>query len=282
MQNHSNDPDVYLAHHFDNIEQQHATIRIGMWLFLVTEVLFFAGAFCAYTAFRMWFPNEFEAGSSVLNVGIAAINTFLLLFSSFTATLAARACANKNYNASKIYLILTIALGTLFLCLKAREYQIDYIEGLIPTTQRVSYVQDDRVITESRFVAYLRHALDESEYKYVESTAGRIPTLAEAESDLPRVDLHKVQLFFVFYYAITGLHVIHMIIGLGLLTWQFVLLQIGFFSIHSRHLYMDVTSMYWHFVDLVWMFVFPMLYLAGTQSWSSIGHQIAIAFGGGH
>src|SRR3954452_5244310 len=113
-----------VAHHFNNMPQQHASVRFGMWLFLVTEVLFFGGAFCAYTVYRLWFPKDFEAGSAALNVGIASLNTFLLLTSSLTITLAIRACYEGSRTQLMRYLVLTTVLGAAFLGLKAREYQL--------------------------------------------------------------------------------------------------------------------------------------------------------------
>ena len=132
-----------VAHHFNNILQQQATVRLGMWLFLITEVLFFGGAFCAYTVYRVWFPREFEAGSAALNVGIASVNTFLLLTSSLTITLAIRSAYQASQTGLKVWLMATIILGSLFLGLKGREYYLDYEEGLIPTGANV-WVQEQQ------------------------------------------------------------------------------------------------------------------------------------------
>jgi cytochrome c oxidase subunit 3 len=306
-----------VGHHFDNLRQQQATVRFGMWLFLVTEVMFFGGAFCAYTAYRYWFPREFEAGSAALNVGIASVNTFLLLASSLTMTLAIRACYVGNTKNLQMFLGLTIILGTAFLGLKMREYYLDYEEGLLPTNHMVSYYDraSGRFITESAFIESpviekidddgqpvykkdshgeivtvgLRPALKSVGFKYVESGAGRtfedivaaekMKEEAKARGEvLPEVDLHRVQLFFIFYYAMTGLHVIHMIIGIGLLGWQFFLAKFGFFDFSERYVYVEVMSLYWHFVDMVWMFLLPLLYLAGPHNWHQVGEGLKIAF----
>ena len=278
-----------VGHHFDNLRQQQATVRFGMWMLLVTEVLFFGGIMCAYAGYRYWFPREFEAGSAALNVGIASVNTFLLLTSSLTMTLAIRACYVGNTKQLQMFLGLTIILGTVFLGFKMREYYLDYEEGLIPTNRTVSYYEkaggpDGRWIHESAFIQPIRDALHEAKYDYVESGAGRtFEQIAAAEKrraeGVPVVDLHKVQLFFIFYYVMTGLHVVHMIVGIGLLGWQFFLAKFGFFDAGERYVYVEVMSLYWHFVDMVWMFLLPLLYLAGPHSTGQAVEQFKLALG---
>jgi cytochrome c oxidase subunit III len=254
-----------VGHHFNNLRQQQSAVRFGMWMFLVTEVLFFGGAFCAYTAYRVWFPKEFEAGSAALNVGIASVNTFLLLTSSLTITLGIRAAYTANHKALRRWLMATILLGLAFLGLKAREYHLDYEEGLIPSAQMVTVYQDGAPsYSEPVFVGNLRKVLDQEHYDYSE------------------VNLPRVQLFFMFYYSMTGLHVIHMIVGIGLLFWQYILALTGFFSAGERYVYVEVMSLYWHFVDMVWMFLLPLLYLAGPHSWEQAFHQFQHALGMGH
>ena len=97
------------------------------------------------------------------------------------------------------------------------------------------------------------------------------------------MNLVRVQLFFMFYYSMTGLHVLHMIIGIGLLIWQYVLASRGFFAYPERYVYIEVMSLYWHFVDMVWMFLLPLLYLAGPHNWGQVVHGLEQAFSfGGH
>jgi cytochrome c oxidase subunit 3 len=296
-----------VAHHFNNLRQQQATQRFGMWMFLVTEVMFFGGAFVAYTAYRMWFPNEFAAGSAALNVGIATVNTFLLLTSSLTCTLAVGACYLGDRAGVIRWLLATIVLGTLFLGLKAREYHLDYQEGLIPGPLG-SYTtvvdpdgkpvkdpagRDLRVSREQAFVYNLRHVLDKSGFRYV-PTGPYSPAvdskeypehekrLAEARqpgSKVREVHLVRVQLFFMFYYSMTGLHVLHMLIGLGLLIWQVTLTKQGFFDYPERYVYIEVLSLYWHLVDMVWIFLLPMLYLAGPHTFGQVATGLKQAFG---
>ncbi len=267
-----------VAHHFNNLLQQQATVRFGMWLFLVTEVLFFGGAFCAYTAYRIWFPKEFDAGSAALNVGIATLNTFLLLTSSLTITLAIRACYTRNRSLLKFWLGMTIILGTVFLGFKMREYYLDYEEGLLPTGAQVvvnietpveqlnadgtvTRYLDVRPVVRSVFGENIRHVLEKQGYKTKD------------------VNLPRVQLFFIFYYVMTGLHVVHMVIGIGLLGWQFTMAHFGFFRHPERYVYIEVMSLYWHFVDMVWMFLLPLLYLAGPHNFDQVREGLMAAFG---
>jgi cytochrome c oxidase subunit 3 len=260
-------PQPIVAHHFDNLFQQQSTVRLGMWLFLVTEVLFFGGIFCAYTAYRLWYPTEFAAGSTALNPTIAGINSFLLLGSSFTSTLAIRAAYRADRKALKLWLLATIVLGTTFLGFKAREYYVDIDEGLVPSPRTVQVVETgadghpvNKTVTE--FSLKLKHALQEKDYYNPEKHPDR----------LKEVNLDRAMLFFVFYWSMTGLHVLHMVIGIGLWLWQLWLAQTGFFDHKERYVYVEVLSLYWHFVELVWIFILPLLYMAGHHSAGQFGH----------
>lgn len=213
-----------LAHHFDDIEQQRGAARLGMWMFLVTEVLFFGGVFVAYTAYRLWYPAEFAAGSSQLNVLIAGINSILLLTSSLTISLAIVAVQKGQTKSLQWFLALTVLLGTAFLAFKAREYYLDYEEGLIPGA-----------------------------------------TFNNAHFEEMGVRPDRVQLFFVFYYCMTGIHLAHMIVGIGLVTWLWLEAYRQELT-SERFVKVEVTSLYWHFVDMVWMFLLPLLYLAGNHT----------------
>lgn len=115
----STDSSAAFSHHFDTLEQSQESQRLGIWMFLITEVMFFGGIFVAYTAYRIWYPKEFEAGSSKLNVLIAGINSLLLLASSLTITLAIHAAHEGKQDALKRFLLITIALAVAFLGLKS-------------------------------------------------------------------------------------------------------------------------------------------------------------------
>ncbi len=309
--------------------QQLATVRMGMWVFLVTEVLFFGGAFCAYTTYRIMYPMDFEAGSAALNVGIAGVNTFLLLTSSLTITLAMRGCFIGSRKTLARCLLLTTLLGSAFLGLKAREYFLDYEEGLIPGVSKLTpaaaeahaartaalYAEGEKLQADAKaesdivardlyergadlksraalppvaFNENLKVALSHNkaftgrpldEQAYDQGPAGT-STAAGAHD----YDPYKVQLFFMFYYSMTGLHVLHMIIGIGLLIWQYVLTARGFFDYTARYIYIETMSLYWHFVDMVWMFILPMLYLTGPHTAGhaieQFKHAVGLATGG--
>ncbi len=224
-----------LHHHFDNIEQQKGSHVLGMWLFLVTEALFFGGVFVAYTAYRIWYSPDFEAGSSKLNVLIAGINSFLLLTSSLTITFAIHAAHACNKARLKALLLVTALLGIAFLCFKAREYQLDYQEHLVPG-------------------ALFHTAEAGSEHSPADeiSKAGANPA--------------HVQLFLMFYYSMTGLHVVHMIVGIAIILWLYILASRGFFHHPDRATSVEVVSLYWHFVDMIWFFLVAILYCAGSHT----------------
>jgi cytochrome c oxidase subunit 3 len=217
-----------LAHHFDDIEQQRRACRLGMWLFLATEVLFFGGIFAAYAAYRLWYPAEFAAGGSSLNVLIAGINSVILLTSSLTITLAIHATRDGHQKAAARLLLLTTLLGVAFLGFKAREYFVDYEERLIPGP-----------------------SFNSEEFAH----QGLIPA--------------RVQLFFMFYYCMTGIHVIHLAVGVGFVGWLWSLAAAGQIQAERYNL-IEVTSLYWHFVDLMWFFLVPLLYLAGPHTFSQL------------
>lgn len=265
-----------VAHHFNNLNQQLSTVRMGMWVFLVTEILFFGGAFCAYTAYRIWYPRDFEAGSAALNVGIASVNTFLLLTSSLTITLAIRACYSNNRAGLRNYLLATIILGTAFLGLKAREYQLDYQEGLIPNVSTLT-VEAQKEVAER--IAKDPSKADEKVYPFNENLAVVLHHQKFKGEPGVTYDPYRVQLFFMFYYSMTGLHVLHMVIGLGLLIWQYILARQGFFDLNARYIYIETMSLYWHFVDMAWMFLLPLLYLAGPHSAGQAVEQFKQAIG---
>ncbi len=223
-----------LAHHFDTIEQQRSTMRLGMWMFLVTEALFFGGAFCAYAANRVWYPRDFEAGSSQLNVFIAGINSLLLLTSSLTITLAIHAAQEGKKSKLFWLLTVTILLAVSFLGMKAYEYYSDYEEALVPGLR-----------------------FDESKFMPATLPSPDAPTINQINPD-------RVKMFFMFYYIMTGLHVLHMIVGIGVMVWLWLKAYRG--EIHEqKFLLIEITSLYWHFVDLVWLFIVPALYLAGIH-----------------
>ncbi len=216
-----------LKHHFEDLHQQHSSERLGMWMFLVTEVLFFGGLFAAYSIYRMWYPVEFEFASSFMNIKLALINTVLLITSSLTMTLAIRSAKLGDRSGLYRNLLLTFALGASFMVIKGFEYAHDFHEGILPGAG---------------------------------SFGGEIRSTAEAQD----LDTGKVRLFLVFYFIMTGIHGVHIIIGLGCILW---LVQQTYANRIPPENYstVEVVSLYWHLVDVIWLFLMPLLYLAGAH-----------------
>ena len=208
----------YVAHHFDDAVQQHEASALGMWLFLITEIMFFGGLFLLYVVYRTAFPAAFHAASKELDIGLGALNTVVLITSSLTMALSVHAAQVSKRGMLVVCLLLTIVLGMTFLGVKSYEYWHKWHEHLVPGPSFVFHGPD--------------------------------PTNA--------------QLFFSLYFAMTGLHALHMIIGVGLLT---VLTVRGAQGMFNRFYYtpVELTGLYWHFVDLVWIFLFPLLYLLGRH-----------------
>jgi cytochrome c oxidase subunit 3 len=211
-------PDFHVAHHFDSADTQFDAGKLGIWLFLVTEVLLFGGLFCAFAIFRTWYFAGFVEGHHHLDKIMGGINTVVLITSSLTMALAVRAAQTNNKSLSALLIGLTLACAMAFLCIKYVEYSHKFHEHLLPGAF----------------------------YKGPAVHATR----------------HEIGLFFTVYFMMTGIHGLHVIIGMGLMTWVLVRTLKGQFS--SRY-YAPVegVGLYWHLVDLVWIYLFPLLYLVG-------------------
>ena len=229
-----------LQHHFENMEQQREAGTLGMWVFLVTEIMFFGGMFLAYTLYRSKYPAAFASASNHLDITLGAVNTGVLILSSFTMALAVYGTQVGKRKLQLFCLALTIVLGLTFLGIKAVEYKDKYVDNLIPGT----------LIPGHPF-----------------SPAVQVPGESFDEHKLhllPGATVKNVEMFYWIYFAMTGMHAVHMIIGVGLLSFLL------FFSVKRRygpeyHNPIEVTGLYWHFVDIVWIFLFPLLYLLGRH-----------------
>ena len=218
MADHAPTETLALRVQFDTEAQQKDAATLGMWLFLVTEIMFFGGMFAVYTIYRSWYPDVFAIASSSLNEIIGALNTGVLLLSSFTMVMAVRAGQLGQQKAIVFFLILTLLFGGIFLGVKAYEWSQKFEEHHIP--------------------GQAAFHLD-----------GVLPG-----------DQGHAQLFFSIYFAMTGLHALHMVIGVGILLILIVQARKGRFSA-SYYTPVDVAGLYWHFVDIIWIFLFPLLYL---------------------
>lgn len=218
-----------LAHHFNDMDQQHEAATLGMWAFLATEVLFFGGALGAYAVYRSRYGEAFAAASHHLYLWIGVINTAVLLTSSFLMALAVHAAKTGRRKQLVSYLIFTILLGLAFLCIKAGEYYLDYHEHLVPGS-----------IFEANW-----HEI--------------FPNIDPAHPG-SLMFLRNVQLFLVFYYILTGIHAVHMIVGISVMIVLVVKAARGRYSAEYNSP-IDMAGLYWHFVDIVWIFLLPLLYM---------------------
>jgi cytochrome c oxidase subunit 3 len=218
------DDEPILSHQFDDVHQQSAASALGMWLFLATEVMFFGGLFTAFAVYRVTAPWEFALASRHLNVPLGCLNTVVLLSSSLTMALAVRASQLRAHRPLLLWLGMTMALGAAFLGIKAVEYTEEYHEQLIPGWN-FQVPEADRTIVDQQ-------ALE------------------------PR----KMEMFFVLYFFMTGLHAIHLIIGIALVGVMAVLSWRRWFS-GGGATQIEVTGLYWHFIDIIWVFLYPLLYL---------------------
>jgi cytochrome c oxidase subunit 3 len=215
LANESHVETLALREQFDTADQQKDASTLGMWVFLITEIMFFGGMFLAYSAYRSAYPLIFAVSSTSLNAVIGAINTAVLLCSSFTMVLAVRAAQLGQRKTGIVCLILTMILGLAFLGIKAYEWTVKFHEHHVPG-----------------------------------------PTF-----HLEGVDIQgPAQIFFSLYFAMTGLHALHMVIGVGILTWLLIATYKRKFS-PDYMTPVDIAGLYWHFVDIIWIFLFPLLYL---------------------
>jgi cytochrome c oxidase subunit III len=229
-----------LQHHFENMEQQREAGTIGMWVFLVTEIMFFGGMFLAYALYRSLFPAAFASASNHLDITLGAVNTGVLILSSFTMAMAVYFTQVGKQRPQIIALVLTLILGLAFLGIKAVEYHDKYTDRLIP----------GHLIAGAPFgPAVQQH--DQ-------------PFDAHKLHLLPGATLKQVEMFYWIYFAMTGMHALHMIIGAGLLTYLIIFSMKGRFD-PEYHGPVEVIGLYWHFVDIVWIFLFPLLYLLGRH-----------------
>jgi cytochrome c oxidase subunit 3 len=207
----------YLQHHFDNMAQQMEASTLGMWVFLVTEIMFFGGLFMAYLVYRHQSPEGFQEASFELNRIWGTTNTAVLIVSSLTMALGVRAAQTSQKAKTQVFWLLsTMFFGTAFLGIKAIEYRDKFVHHHVP-----------------------------GPYFHWE---GHYPKAAEQ--------------FYSLYFAMTGLHALHMIIGLGIMT---VIAVMAWKKQFDAEYYtpVEVAGLYWHFVDIVWIFLFPLLYLIG-------------------
>ena len=215
MSDHANSP---VAHQFDDMAQQKEAVTLGMWAFLITEVMFFGGLLGAYTVYRHLYYEGFVAASHDLDIVLGGINTAVLILSSLTMAMAVHSAQLDNRKKLIWFLILTVVLGGVFLGIKAVEYSHKFHSHHVPG----------------------------------------------ALFDFPPPHTNSAEIFFSLYFAMTGLHALHMVIGIGIML---VILGMAMRRRFSPEYYapVEMVGLYWHFVDIVWIFLFPLLYLVGRH-----------------
>ena len=236
----------YHAHHFHTMEQQNASAKLGMWAFLVQELLFFSGLFMAYISMRFFYPETFEMvqQKNLLSIPWGATNTLVLLTSSLTMALAVRAAQmlpmEKNEEEKKIrkslmnYLLVTTVFAGMFLVIKYIEYSHKIHDGLLPG-KYYSYDAWKAQITDNSFAGVV----------------GENGELIVTEAP---------QIFFSVYFMMTGVHGLHVLIGVGVILWLYLRAKRGEFN-RENFAAVENVGLYWHLVDLIWIFLFPLLYL---------------------
>ena len=212
----STDHPAHLQHHFADAEQQRESAKLGMWLFLLTEILLFGGLFCAYAIYRAWYPEMFFNAHLALDTTLGGINTVVLISSSVTMALAIRSMQLDQRRRTVRFLAATLLLAGVFLVIKYFEYMHKIHLGQLP---------------------------------------GKFYTYTGIEGTNPHI-------FFSVYFMMTGLHGIHVIGGIGVIGWLLMQTRRGRFS-SEYYTPIEMVGLYWHLVDLIWIFLFPLLYLIG-------------------
>jgi cytochrome c oxidase subunit III len=213
LEHHGHDP--YHQHHFATKEQQFETSKLGMWLFLTTEILLFGGLFVGYGLSQAKYPEAFVAAHHHLQRSLGALNTVVLLISSFTMVMAVWSAQHSKKKALITFLVLTLVCAGIFLGVKYFEYSHKFHDGLLP----------------GRFFDVKEHPMPPNQH-----------------------------VFFSFYFTRTGLHGIHILGGMGAMVWLLIRAVKGHFNA-NYYTPVDLVGLYWHLVDLIWIYLFPLLYL---------------------
>jgi cytochrome c oxidase subunit 3 len=211
------------------MEQQKEAGTLGMWAFLITEIMFFGGMFMAYILYRRLYGSDFAIASSELNWRLGGANTIVLIVSSLTMAMAVYHSQKGNKKWLLIFLVMTMILGATFLVVKGFEYHEKYVLHHIPG----------------------------------QTVLGNWSWTDEAGKALDG-DSGHAQMFYWIYFAMTGVHALHMVVGLGIMTVIFIMAARNRFT-PEYHSPVEISGLYWHFVDIVWIFLFPLLYLLGAH-----------------
>ncbi|GAB4136053.1 MAG: cytochrome c oxidase subunit 3 family protein [Planctomycetota bacterium] len=221
--------DHVVAHHFDTPEQEFQACKLGFWLFLATEILLFGGLFTAYFYFHELYPETFRQGGRQLDWRLGTLNTTVLLISSWTMAMGVRSAQTSQKRKTMLFLALTVLGALIFMCVKFIEYRAKLEHGLLPVFGG-----------------------------FYESSTGVLQWFTDHDAKMAGVP--HGPLFFALYFTMTGIHGLHVLIGAGLIVWIMFGVKKGRY--HAGHyLPVDLVGLYWHLVDLIWIFLFPLLYL---------------------
>lgn len=236
---HGHHSEYHLAHHFEDRGQQDEAHSLGLWIFLATEIMFFGGLFLAFTVYHILYPDAFGLASSRLSVLWGVINTVVLLFSSFTMAMGVYFAQVGNRKLLVTALSLTFLCAVAFMGIKSIEWTEKYQHHLIPGPNFQFLLEDP-------------HAAD----THLEGWAERKEGILIRD---PHVERHA-QMFFVMYFCLTGLHGIHVLIGMGVIGWMILRATRGEFTA-KWNTPIELTGLYWHLVDIIWIYLFPLIYL---------------------
>ena len=204
----------HLKHYFVSSEQQFDAAKLGMWLFLITEILLFSGMFVAYAVYRVWYPEMYVEAARELNPWLGGLNTLVLLTSSLTVALSINCAMRDDRKGTVRNLVITVLLAGVFMVVKYFEYTHKFHLGIFPG----------------------------GNYAF------------------EGLDVPHVPIFFSIYFVMTGIHGVHVLVGMGLLTWLAVRAHKGHFN-SEYYTPVELSGLYWHLVDIIWIFLFPLLYL---------------------
>jgi cytochrome c oxidase subunit 3 len=261
--------DKNLAHHFESHAQQFSAGKLGMWLFLVQEILFFSGLFCAYAIYRSNHPEIFAYADHFLDRKLGALNTCVLLLSSFTMAWAVRAAQTNQRRLTTALLAITILCACGFLGVKVIEYHHKFADGLLwgknykPTAEALEMVESHAEPHGAMAIPRGGHGPGVGDTKAKMMDMGGVHDVHPSRPPADLSTMHQpqnVHIFFGIYFAMTGLHAVHIILGIGVLMWIMWRSHRGDFS-SKYYAPVEYTGLYWHLVDLVWIYLFPLLYL---------------------
>jgi cytochrome c oxidase subunit 3 len=227
----------YQRHHFESVDQQFDATNFAMWLFLVTEVMFFGGLFASYLIMRNWYYRPFVEGSHQLSIFWGTANTAVLIVSSFTMAMAVWSAEVRRKGTLLLCLSLTLLLGFVFLGIKGIEWHEKWEKHHVPGIHQYS------------IAAFLDPASDPEVHKQYPD-----------DQPLPYDLAQKTEQYFFLYFAMTGMHALHMAIGCGILIFMIVRAKAGAYT--AGHVtFVENFGLYWHFVDIIWIYLFALLYL---------------------